>query len=136
MKVKASVNESDCRKIYQGQKANIRLDAFPLKKFKAEVVKIGKISYPKENRSNIKIIDIELLMNESDIVLKPGMTVSCELITSELKDVFYIENECIHQDSTGYYLLLDKGSSPHRFNINLGAINAKYSVISGNIKKE
>ena len=79
MKVLTSVNETDIDKVHLGQKATVRLDAFPKVAFDGEIVSISKTCRKKEEKSKIKIFDIEILLEKSDPILRPGMTVSCEM---------------------------------------------------------
>ncbi|MCK4966885.1 efflux RND transporter periplasmic adaptor subunit, partial [bacterium] len=78
MKILTSVSETDIRKIYLGQKVNIRLDAFPRKVFKGAIISISNIVRNKERDSKIKVFFVEVLLETADKILKPGMTVSCE----------------------------------------------------------
>ena len=80
MKVQTSVNETDISKIYKGQKVNVRLDAFPRKVFKGSIISISNTVQNKERDSKIKVFFVEVLLDETDRILKPGMTVSCEFI--------------------------------------------------------
>ena len=80
MKVKTTVNETDIGKIHLGQKVIVRLDAYPKAAFDAQINSIGITSHEKEEKSKIKVFDVELLLEKADPILKPGMTVSCEII--------------------------------------------------------
>ena len=82
MKILTSVSETDIRKIYIGQKVNVRLDAFPRKVFKGSIISISNIVRNKERDSKIKVFFVEVLLETTDKILKPGMTVSCEFIVA------------------------------------------------------
>ncbi len=135
IKVKTSVHESDIYKIKKGQKVSVRLDAYPQKVFTGNVTTIGFTCHEKDEDSKIKVFDVEVLINETDITLKPGMTVSCQIETANLKDVFYVSNAYIGQQGDSYYILRKKGTGSERIPVTLGARNAKYVTIKGNVKK-
>ncbi|HUU30018.1 MAG TPA: efflux RND transporter periplasmic adaptor subunit [archaeon] len=80
MKVLTTVNETDVQKIAVGRKVSVRLDAFPKIAFPGTITTIGYICRRKDRNSNIKVFDVEVLINRSDRILKPGMTVSCEFL--------------------------------------------------------
>lgn len=80
MKVDTYVNETDFMKIKTGQKVRVRLDALPEVSFDGEVVYIGRLCHPKDEKSRQKVFDVEIKMLISDERLKPGMTVSCEYL--------------------------------------------------------
>jgi multidrug efflux pump subunit AcrA (membrane-fusion protein) len=133
MKVQAKIGESDYAKIYTGQETIVRLDAYPEKSFHGKVQYIGKLSREKNDNPLIKVFDFDVILDESDEALKPGMTVSCELIIDEIDEALYVENECIFRDTEGYFVR--QKSSLKRVPIELVSVNNNYSAISGDIKK-
>jgi HlyD family secretion protein len=77
MKALSLVNETDISKIRNGMKVIVRLDALPAVEFNGVVTFISKICSEREGK---KVFLTEIEISESDIRLKPGMTVSCEYI--------------------------------------------------------
>lgn len=134
MKVITSVNEKDIGKIFNGQKVNVRLDAFPKKEFKGSIVMISNISHKKDRESKIKVFDVEVLLDEVERILKPGMTVSCEIIIAELDEVLFVDNDFIHEEGNEYFVYLDKGNKLERKKVKLGPNNNKAIVIYGDIE--
>jgi hypothetical protein len=80
MKVNTCVNENDFLRIHEGQKVAVRLDALSKVIFDGEISYIGKLCHRKDPKSKQKIFDVEVKMLNSDLRLKPGMTVSCEYL--------------------------------------------------------
>lgn len=80
MKVNTQVNETDFLKIKPGQKVIVRLDALPKITFEGEVAHIAKLCRRKDEKSRLKVFDVEVTINDYDERLKPGMTVSCEFV--------------------------------------------------------
>lgn len=94
IKVLTSVNETDIRKVYSGQKTIVRLDAFPKIPFNGVITAISQICHLKEEGKKIKVFDVEVLLSQTHRILKPGMTVSCEfLITGNEMAVEQIRKE-------------------------------------------
>lgn len=83
IKILTSVNEVDIRKVTNGQKAVVRLDAFPKLPFDGVITTISQICHLKEEGKKIKVFDVEVLLNQTHRILKPGMTVSCEFLIPE-----------------------------------------------------
>ena len=75
MKALSLVNETDISKIRTGMKVIVRLDALPAVEFNGIVTFISKTCTERDGKK-VFLTEIEIL--ESDIRLKPGMTVSCE----------------------------------------------------------
>jgi RND family efflux transporter MFP subunit len=134
MKAVTSVNEKDIDKIKIGQKVLVKLDAFPKKIFEASVIKISRMCKPKENKSKIKVFDVEVLLEKSDPILRPGMTVSCEIIIADFENALFVDHNCVHQDENGYFVLIDNGSEPQKVVVTLGPKNSKMVVINGDVK--
>ena len=82
MKVNTFINENDFLKLSTGQKVTVRLDATPEITFNGEVSYIGKLCRLKEQNSKQKGFDVEVKILEPDERLKPGMTVSCEFLST------------------------------------------------------
>jgi len=135
MKVLATVNETDIGKIYLKQKVIVRLDAFPSIAFEGETIEIGRLSYKKDKNSQTKIFDVVINLHKSDPILKPGMTVRCEIFTAQLNDVFYVENECIIKENMKYYMFIEKNGNSQKCEINIGPRNNQYTVVYGEYKK-
>ncbi len=131
MKVLTSINETDIDKIKIGLKVLVRLDAFPKRVFEGHITAVSNICRKKDIKSNIKIFDVEVLLDKVDSILKPGMTVSCEFIIAELKDALFIENTFIQKEGTEYFVYID---GKLKVNVKLGPRNSKYVVIYGNVK--
>lgn len=134
MKVIATVNEMDIGKIYLNQPVTIKLDAFPKVPFHGKISEIGKLSFKKGKNDLSKVFEIVILMEKSDPILKPGMTVRCDIIVAKLKDVCYVENNCVYKDGKSYYLLVSDKGRTRRCDITVGAQNNQYTVVYGDFK--
>jgi multidrug efflux pump subunit AcrA (membrane-fusion protein) len=82
MKAETAINETDISKIKAGQKVRVRLDAYPLKVFDGVLSWVSLTCRGKSRNSDIKVFDAEVLIDGSDRILKPGMTVSCEFLST------------------------------------------------------
>jgi multidrug efflux pump subunit AcrA (membrane-fusion protein) len=131
MKAKSTVNEADIAKIHLKQKVIVRLDAFPSIPFEGEIIEISRLSRKKDEKSLIKVFDIVILLYEADPILKPGMTVRCEIFTAQLDDVYYVENECIIRENLRYYLFIEDNGDFKKKEVKIGPRNIQYTVIYG-----
>jgi multidrug efflux pump subunit AcrA (membrane-fusion protein) len=131
MKVKGSIQENDISKIKPGLPVIVRLDALPNVPFHGKISSIGKICIPKEDK---KIFPTEVIIDESDMRLKPGMTVSCEYITYESSDELYVPNNCIQAENKHYYIFLKKRGKIRKTEIMTGPSNNMFTIITGDLK--
>ncbi|MFQ5605340.1 MAG: HlyD family secretion protein [bacterium] len=97
MKVLTSVNETDRSKIQTGQKVLVRMDAYPRIAFEGKITTISYTCHEKEEKSKIKVFDVEVLLKETDPILKPGMTVSCEIVVADLENAFFVKPQLIRE---------------------------------------
>jgi HlyD family secretion protein len=131
MKVKSTVNEADIAKIHLKQKVVVRLDAFPSIPFEGEIIEMSRLSRKENEKSRTKVFDIVILLYKSDPILKPGMTVRCEIFTAQLDDVYYVENECIIRENLRYYLMIEDDGDFKKREVKIGPRNYQYTVIYG-----
>jgi HlyD family secretion protein len=83
MKAETWINETDISKVVLGQRVRVRLDAYPRKVFDGKITYVSYICHRKNRNSDIKVFDVEVLVDGDDRILKPGMTVSCEFLSSD-----------------------------------------------------
>ncbi len=135
IKVTSTINETDIGKVKAGQKVIVKLEAFPEKPFEGKVSDIGKLSHKKDEESRAKVFDLEIVLDFSDPVLKPGMTVSCEVYYAELTDVFYVDNRCLKRVDNTFYLSMNVNNSWEERSVEIGPRNNNYTVVYGNFQQ-
>lgn len=132
MKVSTTVNETDISKIFVGQKVLVRLDANPDVTFDSEVSYVGKLCREFDKNDLRKVFDVEVKLLVSDERLKPGMTVSCEFIATNIDDAFYVSNEHLFIDDNGRNFIKVKGAvASEKIYVNIVARNNTHTAIEG-----
>lgn len=131
MKVKGFIMENDIGRIKPGLEVIVRLDALPSVPFHGKIISLGKVCIERDDK---KIFPTEVLIAESDLRLKPGMTVSCEYITWESDDEIYVPNNCILEENKHFYLFTKKRGKLRKTEVNTGPSNNMYTVVSGDLK--
>ena len=131
--VKGKVDESDIGKVYLGQPARIKVEAFKDKTFYGKVTKISPMGVEKDN---VTTFEVRVSINNPGGELKAEMTANAEIILEEHKNVLQIPEGSILYDK-------DKKASveipdPHakdgkkKIAVNIGISNgAKTEVLSG-----
>ena len=131
MKVMGFIQENDISKIKPGLPVIVRLDALPNVPFHGKISNIGRVCIQKDEK---KIFPTEVLISESDLRLKPGMTVSCEYITYEGIDELYVPNNCIQAENKHYYIFLMKRGRIRKTEVKTGPSNNMFTIVSGDFK--
>jgi HlyD family secretion protein len=93
---KTYVNEIDVSKIVIKQQVEIRVDAFPAKKFTGTVQSIANVG-ERMRGSNAKVFEVIINLHEANSILRPAMTTQNLITTATVKNVIYIPIECIHK---------------------------------------
>jgi multidrug efflux pump subunit AcrA (membrane-fusion protein) len=129
MQSRTYVNEVDIRKIKKGQKVNISLDAYPEKKLTGLVDAVANVG-EQNPRSDAKVFEVNILINEKDTSLRPAMTTGNHILADKLKEVLYIPLESLHaQGDSLSYVFKKKGLSITKTPIKIGATNEDFVVV-------
>ncbi len=131
MKVKTYINESDVKRVHKGMKVIVRLDALPSVPFGGRITEISKICVARDKE---KVFNVVVGIDESDLRLKPGMTVNCEYILYESDKDMFVPNSCLLKERGHSYIFLKKGGSVRKFEVQAGASNINHTVITGEVK--
>ena len=92
MELQVDVDEADVGKTALGQKATFRVDAYPGRKFPAEIRDIRFISEAVQGVVTYKAM---LIIDNSELLLRPGMTATAEIVVQEVKDALLVPNAAL-----------------------------------------
>lgn len=87
MELKAAIDEADIGSVKPGQKAVFTVDAFPERKFDAE---IRDLAYASVTTDGVVTYDARLDVDNAELLLRPGMTATVSVVTREAKDVITV----------------------------------------------
>lgn len=129
------VNEVDIRRIAEGQKVEIGLDAFPDKRLAGLVTRVANVGEQRPN-SDAKVFQIAVELDKVDDLLRPGMTTSNKIYTSVIEDALSIPLECLHnfQDTVTYVYKRD-GLGYSKQEVQVGQTNANAAQILLGVKE-
>lgn len=87
MKVEVEIDEADIGRVETGQVARFSVAAWPDRTFEAAVVKVHLA--PLQSAQVVTYV-AELRLDNTDLVLRPGMTATATLVTASLPDVLQV----------------------------------------------
>ena len=131
MKVQTYINEVEFSKVKPGMKVLVRLDALPSVPFNGFIKEISKICFTREKE---KVFNVVVEISESDLRLKPGMTVSCEYILYEAENGIFVPNNCLLKEKGHSYVFLDRSGSPRKVEVKSGPSNTNHTIIAGDVE--
>jgi multidrug efflux pump subunit AcrA (membrane-fusion protein) len=105
LQVQAWISETHIQRIKTGQSVDLHLDAYPEKQYKGVIRDISRSAEPvrRWGKSHYFRVDIEMDRLEPDI-MKPGMSVRCEVRGSEYKDVLFVPLEMTSFDGQSFWI--------------------------------
>jgi RND family efflux transporter MFP subunit len=135
VKAKVNINEVDISKITKGLKVQIRPDAFSDSTFTGYVSAVANLAQNKNNQSQIKVFPVEIIVNEYNKNLLPGLTVSCRIIVDEIPNVKYIPLEALHVEGNKNFVYRKTASGYDRIEVQVGYTNSDYIIIESGLEK-
>lgn len=92
MQIEASVVEADIAKVKEGQTAKFTVDSYPDEFFFGKVTQVRNEAV---STSNVVSYTVVIVIDNSNLKLKPGMTANVEIITAVEKDVLLAPNQAL-----------------------------------------
>ncbi len=92
MQLEADIDEADIGAVKDGQKATFTVDAYPGRNFPAV---IDTIEYSPEVTDNVVTYKAILTVDNSDLLLRPGMTATAQIVVQEVADSLAIPNAAL-----------------------------------------
>lgn len=92
MEVQVDVDEADVGKVREGQKATFTVDAYPDRKFQAE---IRELRYGSEIVQGVVTYKAVLTTDNSQLLLRPGMTATAEIAVQHVDDGLLVANAAL-----------------------------------------
>jgi RND family efflux transporter MFP subunit len=135
MQVKVQVHESLVKKVKAGQKAEIRIDAFPNLVLRGTVQSVAQIA--DSNRSFLSggakeyttVVTIDAMPAED---LRPGMTAEVKILVRTIPATLVVPTQCIVSRKGQHYAYVDTGREIVRRGVTLGDTNERMvEVLSG-----
>ena len=97
MELRVDVDEADVGKVRIGQTASFGVDAFPERKFPAT---IRDVRYASETTQGVVTYKAVLNIDNSELLLRPGMTATAEIRVTEVKDALLVPNAALRYSPT------------------------------------
>jgi HlyD family secretion protein len=92
MEVQVDVDEADVGKVEEGQTATFTVDAYPNRRFPAT---IRELRFASETVQGVVTYKAVLTVDNSELLLRPGMTATAEIIVDEVQDALLVPNAAL-----------------------------------------
>lgn len=126
---KTYVNEVDVRKVKNGQRVEVGLDAYPDKRLSGTVVQVANVGEQRPN-SDAKVFEVSVELDGTDPSLRPSMTTSNKIIASLHENTLYVPLECLHSHFDSITFVYRKeGLNISKQEVQVGETNANEAII-------
>jgi len=132
MAVKMNIHESDIKKIAVGQRARVRVDAFPDRVLEGEVSKVGVLP-DSENRwmnPDLKVYETTIKIEGTHEWLKPGMSAEADILVARLDDAIYIPIQSVVPQGGKQVCFVLGPDGPQRREIETGEITVEFITVT------
>ena len=92
MELQVDIDEADVGRVAEGQSAVFTVDAYPERTFDAQIT---QVRYGAENNDGVVTYKAVLEVQNPDLVLRPGMTATSEIIVREVNDHLLVPNSSL-----------------------------------------
>ncbi len=138
MELRVNVDEADVGQVEPGQKASFTVEAFPGRRFAAE---IRSIRYASELNSDVVTYKAVLAVDNSDLLLRQGMTATADILVDETPDAILVPNAALRFTPPGETVGAAEGDErtvwilrngePMGVEITVGASDGRFSAVTG-----
>jgi HlyD family secretion protein len=145
MEVDANVSESDIGGIHAGDTASFTVEAYPDYLFTGDVVQVRQAP---QSVQNVITYDVVIDVANTKLLLKPGMTATCQIITARRNGVMRVPNQALRYAPGGLTngpaagggdhrdVWLMRGNQPVKVPVQLGLDDDNYSeIVHGDVKE-
>lgn len=102
MKLEVAIDEADVGQVKQGQQATFTVDAFPGKTFPATITRVdvgsnlsASSSTTTSTTTQVVSYAATLAVSNADLQLRPGMTATADIVTTQKNDVLLVPNAAL-----------------------------------------
>ncbi len=92
MELHVNVDEADIGQVKEGQAATFTVDAYPNRTFDAQIT---QVRYGSSTTDGVVTYETVLKVDNSGMMLRPGMTATADIIVSNVEDVIAIPNSAL-----------------------------------------
>lgn len=92
MKLQVDIDEADVGQVAAGQKASFTVSSYPSRNYPATV---SRVYYGSTVKNNVVTYTGELQVDNQDLSLRPGMTATAVVVTSERDNVLLVPNAAL-----------------------------------------
>ena len=136
MLVETQVREVDIHKVRLEQEVLVWVDAYPDTTFHGKVHLIGSLATAdRELPAGTKYFQVQVLFQESDSRLRPGMTARVEILAHRFENVLYVPLEGVFEKAGQKVCYVVRGKSPEKRPVRVGQANEDFILVEDGLRE-
>ena len=138
MKMVIQINEIDISLFSTGEKAGIILNAFPDREYHGVVTDISPIVTTSDQRERFPkppSFSVNIAIDESDSLLKPGMSAQAKITLEHFTDVLSVPVGAVFEHTDGSTVVFTRRSYPDPVPIRLGKRNDRFIIVEDGLSE-
>ncbi|MGE0791874.1 MAG: efflux RND transporter periplasmic adaptor subunit [Sandaracinaceae bacterium] len=133
MELRLAVDEADIGRVEPGQAATFTVDAYPERTFTAEVSSVRNAA---RTVQGVVTYEVVLAVDNTDRLLRPGMTASARIATARAEDVLLVPNAALRftppeHESEGTAVWVLRDGEPTRVEVESGLSDGTLTAVEG-----
>jgi HlyD family secretion protein len=129
MQVDLKIDEVDFNLVHLRDSCDVVLDAWPDKHFSGRIVDMGLLARDREDDSGLKAFDVQLLLDESSEILKPGMNAQCTIFGYREEDALSLPLEALKRKNEGWFVYRNRSGETAWVEVTIGPSNGDHVLI-------
>lgn len=137
MAIKVKIHESHIKKVRKGQKARIKVDAFPDEQLSGEVIKVGVLpdSGNRWMNPDMKVYLCSVAVEGMREWLKPGLSAQVEILVKELTNVVHVPLQAVVPMNGKQVCFIPNGGQPEQRVVEVGEYSDEFIEIKKGLKE-
>jgi len=127
-----SVDEVDIAKVKLGQKANVKVDAYPDEIFPGKVISIAREA---TTSGGLVVVKVKIELDRPDSRLKPGFTASADIIVGEARNAIILPVEEVREKEGRYFVTVLQNGKLTLREVEVGISDGAYIEIKRGLKE-
>ena len=134
MQVRARVNQADTPLLRPGQSATVELDAYPGKRFAAQVASIAPAGVTSVLSPRVRTFAALFVIEDTDPTLLPDLTAAVDVELERQDDMLVVPRESIANADNGALVWVVSGDGYTATPITVGAMNDTDAVVTAGVR--
>lgn len=131
--IEAFIDEADVDSVRPGQTVEIRMDAYPDRRFEGEVYMVSPVVLGGKHEA--RTFEARSRMKAADAALKPGMSADVEVVVDKMENVLVVPSQSVMEKDGESFVFVKKGSRARLRKVSVGSSNWTFTEVLSGVKE-